>query len=297
MTERAYLDLLKEVLENGVKREDRTGTGTLSKFGAQIRFNLQDGFPAVTTKKLAWRSVVAELLWFLEGSTDERRLAELTHGKDRSDLVGRNTIWTANADKQGKDLGYVNNDLYKGLGPVYGAQWRNFNGESTHRGIDQIRTLLQEIRTNPESRRLILSAWNVSQLHEMALPPCHILAQFYIHDDHLSCQLYQRSADLLLGIPFNIASYALLTHIIARDCGLEVGDFVHTMGDAHIYLNHKDQVIEQLARTPYDFPQLKISTDFSLNEVLDGKQSLENLDKFTLENYEHHSFIKAPMAV
>lgn len=293
---RQYHKLLEDILENGEKSQDRTGVGTKSIFGYQMRFNLQDGFPAVTTKKLAWRAVVGELIWFLEGSTDERRLAELTYGKDRTELVGKNTIWTANADKQGKELGYENHDFYKGLGPVYGHQWRDFDGYEDQGGFDQISWLLNEIRTNPDSRRLILSAWNPNQVNVMALPPCHAFIQFYVRNNCLSCQLYQRSGDAFLGIPFNIASYALLTHIIARECNLEVADFVHTIGDAHIYLNHVEQVKEQLSRQEYALPQLKINEDFSLENSLDNEFMLDTASKFQLINYKYHPAIKAPMA-
>ena len=288
-----YHKLLEDILEHGEETKDRTGTGTISLFGYQTRYNLRDGFPAVTTKKLAWKSVVGELLWFLEGSTDERRLAELTYGKDRTELVGKPTIWTANANAQGVDLGYVNNDLRKDLGPVYGAQWRNFNGQQK----DQIKTLLADIQSNPDSRRLILSAWNPAQLGEMALPPCHVLAQFRVYNGHLSCHLYQRSADAFLGVPFNIASYALLTHIIAHESGYFVGDFIHTIGDAHIYLNHLDQVKEQLSRNHYDLPFLNIHDSFDLRAGLNYEFELDDKDKFQLSNYKYHDAIKAPMAV
>ena len=205
-----YLDALQFILEKGEDVSDRTGVGTRSVFGYQMHFDLQQGFPAVTTKKLAWRSVVGELLWFLEGSTDERRLAELTFDKPRSELVNKKTIWTANADAQGIALGYDNNDNYKGLGPVYGKQWRDFNG------VDQIVWVLNEIINNPDSRRIIMSSWNPPELDAMALPPCHTMAQFKVTNGKLSCQLYQRSADMFLGVPFNIASYSLLTHMFAQ---------------------------------------------------------------------------------
>jgi thymidylate synthase len=285
-----YHKLLEDILEHGEDVNDRTGVGTRSIFGYQMRFDLSAGFPAVTTKKLAWKAVVGELLWFLEGSTDERRLAELTYGKDRTELVGKSTIWTANADAQGKDLGYEHHDLYKGLGPVYGYQWRNFDG---HRGMDQIEWLLNEIRTNPDSRRLILSAWNPNQINAMALPPCHTFAQFRVYNGRLSCQMYQRSADAFLGVPFNIASYALLTHIFARECDLEVGDFVHTIGDAHIYTNHFDQVKEQLSREEFPLPTLNIDENFKLTDQFD----IGAVSMFTLENYKYHQAIKADMAV
>lgn len=288
-----YLDALQYVLENGELVSDRTGVGTRSVFGYQMRFDLTEGFPAVTTKRLAWKSVVGELLWFLEGSTDERRLAEITYGKDRKDLVGKSTIWTANADSQGKQLGYENNDFYKGLGPVYGYQWRNFDGYGTKQS-DQIAWLVNEIRTNPDSRRLILSAWNPNQINQMALPPCHTLAQFRVINGSLSCQMYQRSADMFLGVPFNIASYALLTHIIATICDLKIGDFVHTIGDAHIYSNHEDAVREQISRTPKKMPRLIMPNVTSLDE--DFVRSLSVSD-FVLENYDPMETIKAPMAV
>jgi thymidylate synthase len=292
-----YHKLLEDILEYGQETTDRTGVGTKSIFGYQMRFNLQDGFPAVTTKRLAWKAVVGELLWFLEGSTDERRLAELTYGEDKTELVGRTTIWTANADAQGKSLGYENHDLYKGLGPVYGRQWRNFDGFGQHFGTDQITWLINEIRTNPDSRRLILSAWNPNQLHEMALPPCHTLAQFRVYNGRLSCQMYQRSADAFLGVPFNIASYALLTHILARECDLEVGDYVHTIGDAHIYSNHFDQVKQQLSREEFTLPTLEIENDFILSDGLNHEFDIDAADMFQLINYQYHPTIKAPMAV
>lgn len=292
-----YHKLLEDILEYGEEVTDRTGVGTKSIFGYQMRFNLRDGFPAVTTKKLAWKAVVGELLWFLEGSTDERRLAELTYARDRTELVGKRTIWTANADKQGKELGYVNTDFRKGLGPVYGHQWRDFNGDSFGAGTDQIKWLLDEIRTNPDSRRLVVSSWNINQLHDMALPPCHTLFQFRVYNGRLNCQLYQRSADSFLGIPFNIASYSLLTHIIAHECNLEVGDFVHTIGDAHIYLNHIEQVKEQLSRKEYPLPELVISDDFDLNRGIEGEFDINDVEKMTLKNYQCHGAIKAPMAV
>lgn len=294
-----YHKLLEDILENGVDVNDRTGVGARSIFGYQMRFDLAAGFPAVTTKKLAWKSVVSELLWFLEGSTDERRLAELTYGKHRVDLVGKSTIWTANADAQGKALGYLNNEYTKELGPVYGAQWRNFNGFSVYKGTDQITTILHQLRTNPDSRRIILSAWNPNQLHEMALPPCHAFAQFRVYNGRLSCQMYQRSGDAGLGIPFNIASYSLLTHILAREVGLEVGDFVHTIGDAHVYHNHIDQVKEQLARVEFSLPTLEIADDFNISDIIDRNFvfPLNSVDKFKLLNYTSHPNIKMEMAV
>jgi thymidylate synthase len=292
-----YHKLLEDILEHGEDVNDRTGVGTRSIFGYQMRFDLSAGFPAVTTKKLAWKSVVGEILWFLEGSTDERRLSELTFGKHRVELVGRNTIWTANADKQGKDLGYINNEFTKELGPVYGFQWRKFGGFSVDNGVDQITTILHQLRTNPDSRRIILSAWNPNQLHEMALPPCHAFAQFRVINGKLNCQMYQRSADVFLGVPFNIASYALLTHILAKEVGLGVGDYVHTIGDAHIYSNHFDQVREQLSREEYPFPGLEIDTEFDLEDRLKSGFRLNDVDCFKLTNYQSHDTIKATMAV
>jgi thymidylate synthase len=293
-----YHKLLEDILEHGEDVNDRTGVGTRSIFGYQMRFDLSAGFPAVTTKKLAWRSVFGELLWFLEGSTDERRLAELTYAKDRTELVGRNTIWTANADAQGKDLGYANNEFTKELGPVYGAQWRCFNNPLLLKPeTDQITWLLNEIQTNPDSRRLILSAWNPNQLSQMALPPCHAFAQFRVYNGRLSCQMYQRSADAFLGVPFNIASYALHTHIIARECNLEVGDYVHTIGDAHIYSNHFEQVREQLTRDEFPLPRLHIDERFSLSQRLLEGFDIYDIELFTLQDYKHHETIRADMAV
>jgi thymidylate synthase len=291
---KTYLKALADVLSSGEEKTDRTGTGTKSIFGYQMRFDLTKGFPAVTTKKLAWKSVVGELLWFLEGSMNERRLAEITYGKDRSELTEKRTIWTDNAENQGKELGYSEGML----GPVYGFQWRNFGGEiynsAPHlKGTDQIEWLINEIKTNPDSRRLILSAWNPNQIDKMALPPCHTLAQFYVSNGKLSCQMYQRSADLFLGVPFNIASYSLLTHIIAKITNLEVQDFVLTVGDAHIYTTHYEAVNTQLQRTPQELPTLNIIKDFSsLEEVL----GLDVSD-FQLDNYNPLSAIKAEMAI
>jgi len=288
-----YHDLLQHILDNGIDVNDRTGIGTRSVFGYQMRFNLQDGFPAITTKKLAWKAVVGELLWMLEGSTDERRLAELTYGRDRKELVGKSTIWTANADAQGKALGYVNDDFVKGLGPVYGAQWRDFNGS----GYDQIRWLIDEIKSNSDSRRLILSAWNVAQLHQMALPPCHYAFQFRVYGGKLSGMLTMRSNDVFLGSPFNIASYALLIHILAKECDLTVGDLVYSIGDAHIYHNHFNQVKEQLSREEYPLPILEIDNDFNLNDRLKNGFRLDDVNMFQLKNYSYHPTIKGDMAV
>ena len=294
-----YLEALEYILENGDDVSDRTGVGTRSVFGYQMRFNLQDGFPAVTTKRLAWRAVVGELLWFLEGSTDERRLAEITFEEDRTELAEKNTIWTANADAQGAALGYQNSFLKKELGPVYGRQWRSFDGPNLAKesfdyleGTDQIRWLIREITNNPDSRRLIVSAWNPNQINEMALPPCHTLAQFRVANGNLSCQLYQRSADMFLGVPFNIASYSLFTHMIAQICGLKVGDFVWTGGDCHIYQNHMEQVREQITRKEREKPTLLMPAFSSLNELLNTKPS-----QYKLIGYDPMPSIKAPMAV
>ena len=283
-----YLDSLKYILENGEDVDDRTGVGTRSVFGYQMRFNLQEGFPAVTTKRLAWRAVVGELLWFLEGSTDERRLAEITHGIDRRKCGEKKTIWTANADKQGVELGYRNDDIVKELGPVYGSQWRNFNGD----GVDQIEWLIGEIKNNPDSRRLIMSAWNPNQIDQMALPPCHTMAQFRVINGRLSCQLYQRSADMFLGVPFNIASYSLLTHMLAHICELKVGEFVWTGGDCHIYQNHFEQVNEQIQREPQKHPYLFMPPFCDLETLLKTRVS-----DYKLTGYEPMDSIKAPMAV
>ena len=283
-----YLDLLYTVLDTGeVRDQERTGVGTKSRFMAWLTFDLKRGFPLLTTKKVNFNAVVSELLWFIEGSDDERRLAEIHYGKPREELVGKTTIWTANADAQGVALGYENTDTVKKLGPVYGVQWRNWNG------IDQLAKLIEQIKTNPQSRRHILSAWNVSDIDAMALPPCHTFSQFYVNNDgELSCNLYQRSADLFLGVPFNIASYALLTHMIAQVCDLKVGEFVHTIGDAHIYMNHKNAIEEQLSRAEDIrlFPELKINPN------------VKNIDDFTMDDfeivgYDPHPFIKAEMAV
>lgn len=291
-----YHKLLEDILQYGQETTDRTGVGTKSIFGYQSRYDLSAGFPAVTTKRLAWRAVVGELIWFLEGSTDERRLAEITYGKPRTELVGRSTIWTANADAQGKALGYANNDLKKELGPVYGYQWRNFGGSSWIRdasgGFDQIAWLIKEIKTNPDSRRLILSAWSADQIYLMALPPCHTFTQFRVYNGRLSCQLYQRSADAFLGVPFNIASYALLTHMLASICELKVGELVHTIGDAHIYNNHIDQVREQLSREPRELPNILLPVFSTLKELLNTK-----VEEYKLINYNPLPTIKAEMAI
>jgi len=284
-----YLDLLNHILTKGAKKEDRTGTGTTSVFGYQMRFDLQDGFPMVTTKKTFLKAIISELLWFIEGSTDERRLAEIHFAQSAENLIDKKTVWTANADAQGKDLGYINTDTVKELGPVYGAQWRSWKG-TDGKAIDQLADLVKQIKTNPDSRRLILSAWNVGELDKMALPPCHTFFQFYVANGKLSCQLYQRSADTFLGVPFNIASYALLTMMIAQVCDLEVGDFVHTFGDAHIYSNHYEQVNLQLSREPFDLPTMQINPN--IKNIEDFK-----MEDFELVNYKCHETIKAKMAV
>jgi len=284
-----YLDLLQHILDNGVTKEDRTGTGTKSVFGYQMRFDLSEGFPLVTTKKTHLKAIISELLWFLEGSTDERRLAELHFGESRENLIGKKTVWTANADAQGVQLGYTNTDTIKELGPVYGSQWRSWMA-SDGKEIDQVSELINQIKTNPDSRRLILSAWNVGEIDKMALPPCHTFFQFYVANGKLSCQLYQRSADVFLGVPFNIASYALLTMMVAQVCDLEVGDFVHTFGDVHIYSNHIEQVNLQLTRTPHKKPTMKINPD--IKSIFDFK-----MDDFELCDYVCDEPIKAQMAV
>ena len=281
-----YLDALKYILKNGEEVNDRTGVGTRTVFGYQMRFDLSKGFPAVTTKKLAWKSVVSELLWFLEGGTDERRLAEILYNDSRENLTDKTTIWTANADKQGKDLGYTNTDTIKALGPVYGKQWRNFGN------VDQVANIIDEINTNADSRRIILSAWNTPEIPEMALPPCHTLSQFRVINGKLNCQLYQRSADMFLGVPFNIASYSLLTHMLAQICGLKVGDFVWTGADCHIYNNHIDQVEQQIKRRPKKMPQLEMPAFGSLDRILET-----NVNDYKLLNYNPMESIKAPMAV
>ena len=286
---KAYLDLLKYIIDNGKEKNDRTNTGTISSFGHQLEFDLEDGFPAVTTKSLAWKGVVSELLWFLEGSDDERRLAEIRFNKDRSeltDLEKYSTIWTDNAENQGKELGYENSDTKKLLGPVYGVQWRNWGG------VDQIRDLLEGLKNNPDGRRHILSAWNVGQIDKMALPPCHVMSQFYVHRETISCHMYQRSADMFLGVPFNIASYALLLSILAEILSLKPKRFIHSFGDAHIYINSIDQVNEQLSRDPKPLPKLIIPSIDNLEDI-----NKLTVNDFILENYDPHPPIKAKMAI
>jgi thymidylate synthase len=261
-----YLELCNHILEHGVKKEDRTGTGTISTFGYQMRFNLEEGFPVLTTKKLHLRSIIYELLWFLSGDTNVKYLQD--HGV---------RIWNEWADEKGE------------LGPVYGHQWRSWTG-ADGQTVDQISQLIQQIKTNPDSRRLIVSAWNVGDVEKMALPPCHCLFQFYVADGRLSCQLYQRSADVFLGVPFNIASYALLTMMIAQVCDLKPGDFVHTFGDAHIYLNHVEQVKLQLGREVRSLPQMKINPN--VKDIFSFK-----FEDFELENYDPHPHIKGVVSV
>ncbi len=304
--EQHYLTALRDILETGTRRDDRTGVGTLSKFGLQQRYDLSQGFPAVTTKKLAWNAVAGELLWMIEGSGDERRLAEITHGT-RHAVV---TIWTPNAMAPY----WQPRAKYEGdLGRVYGVQWRRWRtikpraaggtfrddfgttyrragSDVEVREVDQLLALINGIKADPYGRRHILSAWNPGELEAMALPPCHCFAQFYVADGKLSCQMYQRSGDFFLGIPFNIASYSLLTHMIAQVCGLQVGEFVHVLGDAHVYLDHIEQVNEQLKREPLPAPRLWLNpavtdiTQFSMADI-------------RLEDYHSHGSIKATMAV
>lgn len=279
-----YLKLMTKILFEGEVREDRTGVGTVSLFGQQLRFDLTKGFPAVTTKKLAWKSCVAELLWFLEGSSDERRLAEIQYGsRDES----KKTIWTANANA---DYWKPRARFEGDLGRVYGVQWRHWRKTKGWETVDQLRNLIDGLKTDPHGRRHILTAWNPGELDLMALPPCHMLAQFYVSNDNkLSCFMHQRSCDMFLGVPFNIASYSLLTHILARECGLGVGEFIWSGGDCHIYANHVDAVKQQLARAPRPLPVLSIREDRSLGEY--------GVDDFKLIGYDPHEPIKAEMAV
>lgn len=263
---RQYLNFLQHILDNGVQKTDRTGTGTLSTFGYQMRFNLNQGFPLVTTKKVHVKSIIHELLWFLQGNTNIKYLND--HGV---------TIWNEWADSEGN------------LGPVYGQQWRAWQA-ADGRTIDQISELIQQIKTNSDSRRLIINAWNVGELKNMALPPCHLLFQFHVANNQLSCQLYQRSADAFLGVPFNIASYALLTHMIAQQCELNVGEFIWTGGDCHIYSNHLEQVNLQLSREPFSLPQLIIK--HKPNSIFDYQ-----FEDFEIAHYQYHPAIKAPVAV
>ncbi len=261
-----YLDLLQHIKNTGKKKEDRTGTGTISVFGYQMRFDLSAGFPLVTTKQCHLKSIIYELLWFLQGNTNIKYLND-----------HKVTIWNEWADENGD------------LGPVYGAQWRTWQA-ADGRVIDQITQVIDQIKNNPDSRRLIVSAWNVGEIDKMALAPCHAFFQFYVNDGQLSCQLYQRSADVFLGVPFNIASYALLTMMITQVCGLKPGEFVHTLGDAHLYVNHLEQVDTQLSRKPYRLPEMKINSD--VNDILSFQY-----EDFELSNYQSHPKIVAPIAV
>ena len=261
-----YLDLLQHILDNGTNKTDRTGTGTRSVFGYQLRYDLSQGFPLVTTKKFHLKSIIYELLWFLKGDTNVKYLND--HGV---------SIWDEWADENGN------------LGPVYGAQWRSWRG-ADNKVIDQITEVIDQIKKNPDSRRLIVSAWNVAEIPNMALAPCHAMFQFYVADGKLSLQLYQRSADVFLGVPFNIASYALLLMMVAQVCGLEVGDYVHTFGDVHIYNNHFEQVHKQLSRTPKELPTMKLNPE--IKDIFDF-----DFEDFTLENYDPYPGIKAPVAV
>lgn len=290
--EQVYLNLLQDILDNGEKRPDRTGVGTRSKFAVQMKFDLSKGFPAVTTKKLAWRSMVSELLWFIEGSGDEFRLREILHGERYSE---KKTIWTDNATAEywtKKKLQRHAGDL----GRIYGVQWRRWRAPVVRinkvvlQNCDQLLNLIDGLKADPYGRRHIITAWNPGELEHMALPPCHILAQFYVSDGKLSCQMYQRSADMFLGVPFNIASYALFTHMIAQVCGLTVGELTVVLGDAHIYENHIKQVKEQLARKPLPLPTLQLN-----QEITDITKF--TMDDIVLEDYTSHDAIQAPMAV
>jgi thymidylate synthase len=306
-----YLNDIKYILDNGTDAMDRTGTGTRSVFGMQTRYDLTKGFPAITTKKLAWKAVVSELLWFLEGSGDEGRLREILYGSRDAKTdhgVTKKTIWSDNASAP---YWTPKAEFDGDLGRVYGVQWRHWRTYSHNEGgaytdefgtswrrqsgyaereVDQLLELVEGIKKDPQGRRHILTAWNPGELNQMALPPCHCFAQFYVRNNKLSCQMYQRSSDFFLGVPFNIASYALLTYMVAQVCGLGVGDFVHTHGDAHIYNNHIDQVNEQLSRTPYELPDLWLNP------------AVTDITKFTMADialldYKSHDSIKAPMAV
>jgi len=296
-----YHDLLQDILDNGELKDDRTGVGTYSVFGRNLRFDLRRGFPAITTKKLAWKACVGELLWFIEGSSDERRLAELTHGT----AEGKATIWTPNAlAPYWKPKAKFEGDL----GRVYGVQWRHWNKDTVekdmgpaHKGgtrlavdrteIDQLTNLIEGLQQDPNGRRHIISAWNVSELDQMALPPCHVMSQFYVNKNkELSCHMYQRSVDVYLGLPFNIASYALLTHLIAQVCDLKVGELIISTGDTHIYQNHLEQVNEQMSREPYKLPTLWLNPE--IKDINNFK-----MDDIKLIDYQSHGQLKAPMAV
>lgn len=286
MNEKGYLNLLEKILENGKEKEDRTGTGTISLFGEQMKFNLRDQFPLLTTKRTFWKGVAKELLWFIKGNTDAKLL--------QKDNIH---IWDGNSSREFLDSRGLHHLEEGDLGPVYGFNWRHWNAEYktcndnyTNEGVDQLKNIINEIKTNPDSRRLLLTSWNPSTLDEVALPACHSFCQFYVIDNTISCHMYQRSADMFLGSPFNIASYALLTYMIGHITNLEPNELIISMGDTHIYKNHVDQVKEQISRTPYDFPKLKI------------KRKIENIDEFTYEDFEIkdyncHKTIKAQMAV
>jgi thymidylate synthase len=287
-----YHSLIEKILKTGSTREDRTGVGTIGLFGEQLKFDLSKGFPAVTTKKLAWKSVASELLWFIEGSGDERRLKEILYGDPHSE---KKTIWTQNVEADY----WVNRKRKKhaqDLGRIYGVQWRTWRvpvfgvNKMGVKHLDQLQQLIKGIKEDPTGRRHIITAWNPGELDSMALPPCHCFAQFYVNNGKLSCQMYQRSADIFLGVPFNIASYALFTHMIAQVCGLDVGDLIITFGDVHLYLNHIDQVKEQLTRTPFEYPTIALN------------RNVEDITKFKMSDielvgYKCHEAITAPMAV
>ena len=310
MADKEYLDLCKYILDNGIEKEDRTGVGTKSIFGYQMKFDLNNGFPLLTTKKVNFNLVWSELLWFIKGDTNIRFLLENNNniwnewafkkwvesdeynGPDMTDFGHRTLVDEDFAKDYKEQMKFFKEKIltddefskkYGDLGNVYGKQWRNFNG------VDQLKNVIEQIKENPSSRRLIVSSWNPAEVDTMALPPCHSLFQFYVSDGKLSCQLYQRSGDVFLGVPFNIASYSLLTILIAKECNLGVGEFVHTLGDAHIYNNHFDQVNEQISRTPYDLPSLKINEFQSIFDL--------EISDVELVNYESHPFIKAPIAV
>ena len=273
-----YLDALQHCYNNGTDVESRAGKVRKS-FGFQMKFDLAQGFPAITTKKLAWKSVVSELLWFIEGSNDERRLAEILYNDKRENLRDKQTIWTQNSEA----IYWKPKARFEGdVGSIYGVQWRNFNGE------DQLKYLINSLKNDPNGRRHIISSWNPSELKNMSLPPCHVFSQFFISKKKLSCQLYQRSCDMFLGVPFNIASYSLFTHMLARECNLEVGSFIHSLGDFHIYEEHFEQVKIQLDRTPKELPKLDFKTKDFYNY---------NVNDFKLINYEHHPKIKATMNI
>lgn len=313
--DKAYHDLCKRVLEEGENKDDRTGTGTISIFGHQMRFDLSEGFPLLTTKKVSFKLIATELLWFIKGDTNIRYLLQYKNniwnewafkkwvesndydGPDMTDFGRRSLVDDEFNEQYKAQLAIFKDKIlndddfmikYGDLGNVYGKQWRDWKDQDGKR-FDQLKTLIENIKQNPNSRRHIISAWNPTEIDTMALPPCHTLFQFYVKDGKLSCQLYQRSADIFLGVPFNIASYSLLTHLIAKECGLEVGEFVHTFGDAHIYKNHIDAINDQLSRDSYDAPKLNINTDKSLFDI-----EYEDLE---IDGYESHPSIKAPIAV